>query len=55
MIMVGKFSNFPDELSKNDELREFELSGSDCMGGHGLTGWSILNTVMAVLFLLKHK
>ena len=23
-------SNFPDELSKNDELREYELSGSDC-------------------------
>ena len=28
--MVSKFSNFPDELSENDELREFELSGSDC-------------------------
>ena len=30
MVMVSKFSNFPDELSKNDELREFELSGSNC-------------------------
>ena len=30
MVMVSKFSNFPDELSENDELREFELSGSDC-------------------------
>ena len=30
MVMVSKFSNFPDELSKNDELREYELSGSDC-------------------------
>ena len=30
MVMVSKLSNFPDELSKNDELREFELSGSDC-------------------------
>ena len=27
MVMVTKF---PDELSENDELREFELSGSDC-------------------------
>ena len=31
MVMVSKFSNFPDELSKNDELREYELSGSDCI------------------------
>ena len=30
MIMVSKFSDFPDELSENDELREFQLSGSDC-------------------------
>ena len=30
MVMVSKLSNFPDELSKNDKLREFELSGSDC-------------------------
>ena len=30
MVMVSKFSNFPDELSESDELREFELSGSDC-------------------------
>ena len=30
MAMVAKFSNFPDELSENDELREYELSGSDC-------------------------
>ena len=30
MVMVSKFSNFPDELSENDELREYELSGSDC-------------------------
>ena len=29
MVMVSKFSNSPDELSENDELREFELSGSD--------------------------
>ena len=27
MIML---SNFPDKLSENDELREYELSGSDC-------------------------
>ena len=27
--MLSKFSNSPDELSENDELREFELSGSD--------------------------
>ena len=31
MIMLSKFSNFPDELSENDELREYELSGSDCI------------------------
>ena len=30
MVMVSKFSNFPEELTENDELREFELSGSDC-------------------------
>ena len=29
MVMVSKFSNFPDELSENDELREYELGGSD--------------------------
>ena len=32
MIMVSKFSNFPDELSENDELREYELSESDSIG-----------------------
>ena len=31
MIMLSKFSNFPNELSENDELREHELSGSDCI------------------------
>ena len=30
MVILSKFSNFPDKLSKNDELREYELSGSDC-------------------------
>ena len=30
MILPSQFSNFPDELSENDELREYELSGSDC-------------------------
>ena len=30
MVMVSKFSNFPDELNENDELREYELSESDC-------------------------
>ena len=29
MIMLLTCSNFPDKLSDNDELREFELSGSD--------------------------
>ena len=29
MITLSKFLNFPGELSENDELREFELSGSD--------------------------
>ena len=31
MVMVSKFSNFSDELSENDELREYGLSGSDCI------------------------
>ena len=31
MIMFSKFPNFPDELSENDELSEYELSGSDCI------------------------
>ena len=31
MVMVSKFSNFPKEFSENDELREYELSGSDCI------------------------
>ena len=30
MVMVPNFSNFPDELSENDELGEHELNGSDC-------------------------
>ena len=29
MVMVSKLSNFPDELSENDELREFKISRSD--------------------------
>ena len=33
MVIVSKFSNFPDELSENEELREYELSGSDCTNG----------------------
>ena len=28
MVMVSKFSDSPDELSENDELREFELNRS---------------------------
>ena len=27
--MVSKFSNFPKQLHENDELKEYELSGSD--------------------------
>ena len=30
MILLSKFPNFPDELSENDKLRGYELSGSDC-------------------------
>ena len=29
--MLSKLSNFPDKLSENDELREYELSRSDCI------------------------
>ena len=29
LVLVSKFLNFPDELNKNDELREYALSGSD--------------------------
>ena len=32
MIMLSKFSNFPDELSENDELKGNEINGSDCTG-----------------------
>ena len=31
MIMLSTLSNFIDELSENGELREYELSGSDCI------------------------
>ena len=31
MVMVSKFSNFPNELSENDEIREYKLRGSDCI------------------------
>ena len=30
MVMVLKFLNFPNKLSKNDELKKYKLSGSDC-------------------------
>ena len=41
----AKFSNFPDELSKNDELREYELSGS------GYTVFKMMKVPMFVLIL----
>ena len=31
MVMLSKFANFADKLSENDELRKYELSGSDCI------------------------
>ena len=31
MVTVSKFSSFPDELSESEELKEYELSGSDSM------------------------
>ena len=34
MVMVSKFSNFPDELSEKYELGEYELSRSDCTLQH---------------------
>ena len=45
MIILSKFSNFPDELSKNDELREHKLSGSDCTWKHWKMG-KILEKLM---------
>ena len=30
MVMVLKYSNLPDELSENDDLREYKLRESDC-------------------------
>ena len=30
MVMVSKFSNFPDKSSENNELKDYELSGSEC-------------------------
>ena len=29
--MVSKFSNIPDKLGENEELREYELNRSDCI------------------------
>ena len=48
MVMVSKFSNFPDELSKNDKLREYELSGSDC------TFKGILEMILPILCKKPH-
>ena len=31
MVMVSRFSNFHNESSENDELREYELSRSHCI------------------------
>ena len=42
MVMASKVSNFPEELSKNDELREYELSGSDCISWFTLENEEIL-------------
>ena len=36
--MLLKFSNFPDELSENDEVREYELCGSDCISAERIIG-----------------
>ena len=43
MVMVSKFSNFPDKLSENDELRKCELSGSDCNASHERNNIMILS------------
>ena len=54
MVMVSKFSNFPDELTENDELREFELSGSDCIVLN-YRPISLLITTSKVLEKITHK
>ena len=46
MIMLSQFSNFPDELSENDELREYELSMSDCI-------WDSNNLAMRSNFIFS--
>ena len=60
MIMVSEFSNFPDELNKNDELREFELSGSDCNVNQDLFSHLLISLskqvslrIIKLLFILK--
>ena len=42
MVMVPKFSNFLDELSKNNELKQYELSGFDSTWT-GKDQWSLCN------------
>ena len=55
MVMVSKFSNFPDELSENDELREFELSGSDCTFPRGIQEIRTANQIMLLLKINTFK
>ena len=45
MVLVSKFSNFPDKLSKNDQLRGYELSRSDCNDN-----LEYLNIIMIVVY-----
>ena len=43
MVMVSKFLNFPDELSENDKLREYELNGSDCSYLHVMVSLKLID------------
>ena len=51
MVMVSKLSNFSDQLSENDELREFKLSGSDC-NPLSITMDIYINKIFHVIYLL---
>ena len=54
MIMLSRFSKLPDELSENDELREYELSGSDCIA-HTYDIYSYLSVPLLIFYTYTIK
>ena len=49
MIMLSKFSNFPNELSENDELREYELGGLTVISSYRRAGFITKSCVSSVV------